>query len=75
VDLSEYYKLPNVYYITPQRQRRRKARGGSAVIIKEPMKHREHEKYSENHIVQAISVIVNNGIKNLVVTADRGVMK
>lgn len=44
-----------------------KARGGSAVIIKDSIKHHEHDKYSENHI-QATSVVVNDGI-NLIVTA------
>ncbi|KAL4141592.1 hypothetical protein QTP88_004208 [Uroleucon formosanum] len=45
-----------------------KARGDSAVIIKESIKHYGHEKYSENHI-QATSVIVNDGINNLIFTA------
>jgi len=44
-----------------------KAHGGSAVIIKESIKHHGHEKYSGKHI-QATSVIVNNGI-NLIITA------
>ena len=45
-----------------------KVRGSTAVIIKETIKHHELEKYSENHI-QATSVIVNDGINNLIVTA------
>jgi len=45
-----------------------RARGGSAVIIKESIKHYEHEKYSENHI-QATSIVVNDGINNFIVTA------
>ncbi|KAL4132585.1 hypothetical protein QTP88_009709 [Uroleucon formosanum] len=45
-----------------------RARGGSAEIIKESIKHYEHEKYSENHI-QAASVFINNGLNNLIITA------
>ncbi|VVC27523.1 Pre-C2HC domain,Endonuclease/exonuclease/phosphatase,Zinc finger [Cinara cedri] len=45
-----------------------KARGGTAVIIKESIKHYELEKYSVNHI-QATSVRVNDGNNDLTVTA------